>query len=190
MPERALEVRSKRSRQDFRYENRQRHFDPSELRGWQYCGSLVRNRERYSKWLACTKAYEEERLLARVFQWLNARATRSRVLSKWDEQTPTAFNAKTERLRSEFNALAEQWQRETQHLSQVSKKIVHPAYLRIVGMGEAVVPLLLEALRDTPAHWFVALRATSNEDPVKIGATPNEAREAWLSWGRTRGFIR
>ena len=51
--------------------------------------------------------------------------------------------AEAERKRKEFTVLAEEWARATRHLSLIQKKIVHPAYFRIVGMGEAAVPLLL-----------------------------------------------
>jgi hypothetical protein len=86
-------------------------------------------------------------------------------------------------------SLAEHWRRDTQHLSLISKKVAHPAYFRIMGMGKAAVPLLLEALRDNPAHWFAALRATANVDPVPPGADPAAARKAWLDWGRSEGLI-
>jgi len=94
-----------------------------------------------------------------------------------------------EQLRQDFSALAEQWRRDTVHLSQIFQKVAHPAYFRIMGLGERVVPLLLEALRDRPAHWFVALKATTNVDPVPSGANPSQAREAWLEWGRKQGFL-
>jgi len=100
-----------------------------------------------------------------------------------------SLKAQSERLRPEFTVLAEQWQRDTPHLSQISKKVLHPAYFRIVGMGEPAVRLLLEALRDTPAHWFVALKATANFDPVTPGSNPAAAREAWLGWGKSKGLI-
>jgi hypothetical protein len=96
---------------------------------------------------------------------------------------------KAEHLRTEFTNLAEQWRQDTQHLSVISKSVSHPAYFRIMGMGDAVVPLLLEALRDRPAHWFAALRATANVDPSPINANPAKAREAWLRWGRDSGLI-
>lgn len=76
---------------------------------------------------------------------------------------------RAEQLRPEFASLASQWQRDPQHLSQVSKKVLHPAYFRIIGMGAPAVPLLLEALRDRPAHWFLALKATTNADPAGPG---------------------
>jgi hypothetical protein len=92
-------------------------------------------------------------------------------------------------VRLEFEALAEQWQQDTRHLSQVSKKVLHPAYFRMIGMGEPVLPLLLEALRDRPAHCFAALKAIANVDPVTAGSNPSAAREAWLKWGRSKGLI-
>ena len=96
---------------------------------------------------------------------------------------------RAEQLRPEFSALAEQWRRSTQHLSQVSKKVVHPTYFRIMGMGEYVVPLLLETLRDRPSYWFAALKATAGVDPVPEGASPLAARDAWLEWGKKSGLL-
>jgi hypothetical protein len=94
-----------------------------------------------------------------------------------------------ELLRPEFTTLAAQWRRETRHLSLVSKKIANDAYFRITGMGKPVIPLLLEELRDRPAHWFAALRATTNFDPCPSDANPAQAREAWINWGRSEGYI-
>jgi hypothetical protein len=101
------------------------------------------------------------------------------------EDSVGARKAETEQLRQEFTALAAQWRLETQHLSQISKKVLHPAYLRISGMGSPVLPLLLAELRERPAHWFVALRAIANTDPARTATNPEEARQAWLKWGRT-----
>lgn len=98
------------------------------------------------------------------------------------------FN-KTELLRVEFEALAKKWRRETQHLSLISKKVAHPAYLRIIAMGQPATPLLLEALRDRPSHWFAALQAIANIDPCDANASPAQARDAWLHWGKSRGYI-
>jgi hypothetical protein len=96
---------------------------------------------------------------------------------------------KSELLRVEFEALDKKWRRETRHLSLVSKKIAHPAYLRIIAMGEPAIPLLLESLRDRPSHWFAALQAIANTDPCHIDATPAQARDAWLNWGTSHGYI-
>jgi hypothetical protein len=110
------------------------------------------------------------------------------VLIHWPTKAMAA-RRKSDELRVEFEALSKQWRRDTRHLSLISKKIVHPAYLRIIGMGEAAIPLILESLRDRPSHWFDALRATANTNPTKPDDTPSQAREAWLLWGVENGYI-
>jgi hypothetical protein len=39
----------------------------------------------------------------------------------------------------EFNALAEQWRREAGALSDTEKRAMHPAYQRIIGMGNDAI---------------------------------------------------
>ena len=96
---------------------------------------------------------------------------------------------KAEELRYEFEVLSKRWERDTRHISLISKKVVHDSYLRIIGMGEAAIPLILESLRARPDHWFAALRATSNTDPSEPDDNPSTAREAWISWGIEQGYI-
>ncbi|HEU4463177.1 MAG TPA: hypothetical protein VFR75_11350 [Solirubrobacterales bacterium] len=88
-----------------------------------------------------------------------------------------------------FEDLASQWEAETEFMSRQSQTVMHPAYQQIIGMGPAAVPLLLERLRDNPDNWFWALTAITGEDPGKDSSTLLEAREAWLQWGRERGFL-
>ncbi len=90
-----------------------------------------------------------------------------------------------------FRELAEQWHRETDYLSSISKKINHPAYRAIIDMGNPVVPLLLRELRDRPGLWFEALKKITGETPVPAEAKsdPRQAREAWLRWGQEKGLI-
>jgi len=138
-------------------------------------------REEWSSAVKCL--YESTERITTTYKWgHHARKQTCRYYG-----TSASLNA--ERLRSEFAKLSAQWRRETRHLSLVQKKIIHPAYLRIIGLGEAVVPLLLEALRDEPAHWFTALKATTNVDPCPPNANPAIAREAWLTWGKSHGYI-
>ena len=92
-------------------------------------------------------------------------------------------------IEKEFRKLEDSWRRETMHHSIVERKIVHPAYLRIIGMGPAVVPLLLTALRDRPSFWFAALEATANANPAESARSVSEARNAWLKWGEKRGLL-
>lgn len=88
-----------------------------------------------------------------------------------------------------FRRLAEQWRRETEHVSSLKQACLHPAYQRIIGLGPAVVPALLRELEHTPDHWFWALKAITDEDPAQAEDSFEGARRAWLQWGRTKGYL-
>lgn len=94
-------------------------------------------------------------------------------------------------IRAEFNELAEQWRDETGHMSSAISFTQHPAYLRIIAMGPAVVPFILEDLARTHSHWFVALRLITGENPVKLDDKGSVQRitDAWITWGRERGLV-
>jgi hypothetical protein len=51
------------------------------------------------------------------------------------------------------------------------------------------VPLILERLKKSTRPWFQALAAMTRENPASDAATNSEAAEAWLEWGRIRGFL-
>lgn len=88
-----------------------------------------------------------------------------------------------------FEELADQWSRETEFISVHSKAILQRPYQRIIALGPAVVPLLLERLRDQPDHWFWALSVLTDEDPAEQATNFSEARQAWLDWGLANGYI-
>src|SRR5438309_1974316 len=50
-----------------------------------------------------------------------------------------------------FYGLAEKWKRETLYVSNVTKKVMHPDYQSIIGLGEPAIPLLLRELKKDPA---------------------------------------
>jgi hypothetical protein len=97
----------------------------------------------------------------------------------------------SESLELTFKSLAQQWREETGMLSSFSKKLEHPAYRKIIDLGEPVLPLILRELQDRPGHWFEALKAITNQTPVPPAdrSDPKKAREAWLNWGRERGLV-
>src|SRR5438270_5309892 len=94
-------------------------------------------------------------------------------------------------LEKTFLELAEQWRRETAVLSSVSKKALHPAYQRIIGMGPAAIPLILRELQRSPGHWFWALTAITGEDPIRPedAGDVQKMTEAWLDFGRAKGYL-
>ncbi|MEI8019480.1 MAG: N-6 DNA methylase [Schlesneria sp.] len=87
-----------------------------------------------------------------------------------------------------FHRLSAKWKRETGHLSNVNKKMRHPAYVQIVEMGKAAVPLLIEDLRRTQSDWFWALSEITGDQPIPesdFGNIP-KMTEAWVKWAAKR----
>lgn len=101
-------------------------------------------------------------------------------------------NTQNEKLdKSEFKNLVKVWKKATFHYSFMRQKIVHPAYLRIIGMGERAIPLILEELRTNPsASWFPALEAISGNDAAQAAKTVDESVRSWLNWGKQQSYLK
>ncbi len=89
-----------------------------------------------------------------------------------------------------FNSLVAEWKSTRGHAGTDLRLAMHPAYQAIVGMGAAVVPLLLKEMEQHPSHWTWALRAITQVDPV-----PKESRgklkeiaQAWVKWDKENGY--
>lgn len=94
-------------------------------------------------------------------------------------------------LAEEFERLASLW-KEARMVSSCAQKVaMHPAYLRIIGMGERAIPLILEELGREADHWFVALNAITGENPVSNSSRGRleEMSNEWITWGREKGFL-
>ena len=90
-----------------------------------------------------------------------------------------------------FHRLAAAWKLRQGYSSSVAQMAMHPAYQAIIGMGNAAVPLILSELSRQVDHWFWALKAITEEDPVPQADRGNlqKMSEAWLAWGRKHGYI-
>jgi|GEM_PF-3264026 len=94
-------------------------------------------------------------------------------------------------IRDKFNSLANRWEKETCYKSLMSDIVIHEAYQQIIGMGSAVVPLLLEDLtKSDPRHWFWALKAITGTSPIKPEhkGRIKKMAEDWLEWGKANGY--
>lgn len=98
----------------------------------------------------------------------------------------------TVRREIKFHEFVEWWKRDTQHLSNIKKIICHPAYFRIVGMGNEALPLILDELQRELDYWFVALTAITGHEPCtdRKQVAMDDMRAAWLNWGREHGYLR
>ncbi|QSJ20300.1 hypothetical protein JYQ62_17295 [Nostoc sp. UHCC 0702] len=96
----------------------------------------------------------------------------------------------TAEIETTFLELAKQWRRETGMLSVISKISMHPAYQRIIGMGQPVVPLIMRELEREPDHWFWALSAITGANPVKAEQRGRlqQMAQAWIEWGKANGY--
>ncbi|MCI0378895.1 MAG: hypothetical protein L0215_14910 [Gemmataceae bacterium] len=89
-----------------------------------------------------------------------------------------------------FKNLASVWKRDTRLLSNVTTKAMHPAYQKIIAMGEVAVPFMLRDLADNgPEDWFWALHVITDANPITEEIAGNMAAmtEAWLQWGNKAG---
>lgn len=100
-------------------------------------------------------------------------------------------NPEAKVLREKFTQLATQWIQDIEGMSSTVEMTKHPAYQEIINMGQSVVPLLLEDLRLNPLYWLPALRQITQENPVKPEQKGKikQMAEAWLNWGKQKGYI-
>ena len=90
----------------------------------------------------------------------------------------------------EFQILADEWERERPRGVDIAEMVNHPAYQRIIEIGEPAVGWLLERLAEKPGHWFPALNRITGANPVpeESQGKLKEMTEAWLSWGKLNGY--
>jgi hypothetical protein len=123
-------------------------------------------------------AGEQKRLFVALAEKRNGGATQSREIDLQERAEEEAFQC-----------LAAEWRQETQYWSSVSKMALHPAYQRIIGMGNAALPFILKEMELRGGHWLWALHAITGEDPAPSDANFREAADAWLRWGRQKGLL-
>jgi len=113
------------------------------------------------------------------------------VLKKYLYVSPDPHPTVSQETKSLFYHDLEEWRSDTRFSSNLAAQLSHPAYLRIIAMGHAVLPLILKDLQNGGGHWFVALRAITREDPVppEHRSLPRSMLEDWLRWAAEKGLI-
>ena len=89
---------------------------------------------------------------------------------------------------SVFHKLVRRWRQETSYVSSTDQIFSHPSFLEIVGMGEKVIPLIIQELETQPDLLIGALAIISGDDPVSDGDRGNvyAMALAWIEWGKRR----
>ncbi len=93
-------------------------------------------------------------------------------------------------LEFQFLMLAIQWKQDNLFESSPWRMAAHPAYQRIIGMGQRAIPLILQLLSRETDFWFEALLAITGEQPVppEHAGDLEAMRQDWLRWGRDHGY--
>lgn len=94
--------------------------------------------------------------------------------------------------RHKFSDLADKWESETRHISRSSIAMAHPAFLRMIAMGQVALPLALKRLSENGSpYWLDLLRVLSPIDPSDSvqSADLADLKRAWLDWGAKQGLV-
>ena len=154
---------------------------------------------RRPKWLA--NAHDTlDQAVAAAYDWphnLDEAAILERLLALNLQRSGPAMSSKTTDLEATFAQLAEEWRKETSIHSNSAIIVRHPAYQKIIAMGESVLPLIFRELENNAYHWRYALSEITGANPVKgalrsddgwVRVNVREQTEAWLRWGREQGY--
>ena len=91
-----------------------------------------------------------------------------------------------------FEQLVIEWRKQRNpYSSDPQGPAACPAYQKIIAMGTAATPLILNEMRQRPDHWFIALEALTNVNPIAQkhqGDFSNMVGD-WLDWGGRNGFV-
>ncbi len=78
----------------------------------------------------------------------------------------TEPSERMETLEQEFRRLESDWIAGTRALSSATLIIGHPAFRKIIAMGECVIPFMLRDLEARPRLWVWALAEITGVNPV------------------------
>lgn len=95
-------------------------------------------------------------------------------------------------LEKKFRKLVKEWWEGTCILSNPTQIVSHPAYKRIVAMGNKIIPLILKEYQTGGSfEWCAVLEEITGENPVQShhAVSYNLMRDDWLSWGGREGYI-
>lgn len=94
-------------------------------------------------------------------------------------------------VKSEFDTLVKVWTSAIKYTSLESQQIKHPAFLRIVSMGEKILPLIFAEFSERPfMAWLSALEAIVGKNVASEAKSFREVVELWLKWGKEKRYLK
>jgi len=106
-------------------------------------------------------------------------------------QSVFANNLFKQQLKKRFDFFKEVWKSETLFSSSISEIINNTAYRSIIGLGQGVIPFIIEDLTLNDNHWFYALEALTGNNPIKEshkGFVPLMKND-WIEWAEQNNLI-
>ncbi len=90
-----------------------------------------------------------------------------------------------------FARLVAEWKDKSRYMSNTAQMAMLKPYQQIIGLGERALPLILEELKREPDHWFWALEAITQTNPVPPEAAGRlkQMADAWITWGKQQGYL-
>lgn len=113
------------------------------------------------------------------------------VVLKRPSRVETSESGPASTVRSKFLELADEWRNSTKFVSSITQQITHPAYLKIIGLGPDVLPILVRELQTHGDFWFPALEAVAQLDPVLPKNRGNYVamKNDWMEWATSKGLL-
>lgn len=91
----------------------------------------------------------------------------------------------------DFMSFASSWREQTTGITAISEKFLNENYLKIIGMGEKVLPYIFKDLQENGGHWFIALESITHENPVHendFGNIPKMTND-WIDYALEHGYL-
>lgn len=93
-------------------------------------------------------------------------------------------------LRNQFEGLADRWEKETAHLSSISRRRNHVYFSRLTKIGPRAIPWALERIRTSNPFWFLVLKEIVPSGPTeRCNGDAEAVRAKWLAWGKMHGHV-
>ena len=92
--------------------------------------------------------------------------------------------------KADFEELAKGFLEETAHVSSIHAIMLHPNFIKLVGMGKPALPWIFRRLAANPIQWLPALAAITRQNPADPADQGNVDKTvgAWIRWGKASGY--
>ena len=92
-----------------------------------------------------------------------------------------------------FDNLVDWLNSETSHSSFIHDRLIHPAYARIVEMGDSALPFIFKSLEhEVNQTYFAVLTQITGVDPIPSESesmSSDSVRQLWVIWARKNKYL-